>query len=128
MTNNTCDSFCNKLVKFIRGKDFGDRSLAAQEKFAETGLQLSDKLFLGALIWFTLPFAFTVNELLKDPKFDKLPFTDLVLVVLKPFGSTSFLFFIFLTTVFLFVTAAYVRRRALDDYDKYELNKNRIEK
>ena len=45
MTNNTCDYFCNKLVKFIRGKDFDDRSLAAQEKFAETGLQLSDKLF-----------------------------------------------------------------------------------
>ena len=75
-----------------------------------------------------MPLAFTLNELLKKPKFDKLPLTDLVLVVFKPFGSTSFLFFMFLTTVFLFVTAAYVRRRALDDYDKYELNKNRIEK
>ena len=123
MTNNSCNCFCNKLVKFLRGKDFDERSLTSQEKFAETGLQIFDKLILGSLVWITLPYAFTINEVLKDPKMDKLDLAKLANSFLKPFESGSFLFCWLLVAVILFVISVVVRRRALDYFDRYDANK-----
>ena len=51
MTNNSSVCFCKKLARFFRGKDFNERSLKSQEKFAESAMKLSEIIAFGSFVW-----------------------------------------------------------------------------
>lgn len=129
MCCRNCESSCilSRLNKFIFGKKFDERSLLAQEKLAETGLLIFDKIILGALVWLTLPFVFNFNLLMGSQFSTNYSWDQIGSRFFGPMLNSSFFWFWLSIFLMLIVIAEYVRRVALDHFDNYSNNKHNSE-